>query len=525
MQTLKAQFALLIGGAALVVVLAAGALLAALHASESALERSLGAQSRLDLLTELSGRLSDYGLASIDAVNTPGRGRERIAAARAEVERALNAIDEGVGREMAGASAALGRAEIGARSRQMARLRAALDLLGRQIDAALAREESVSRTDAVRGAFNAFGAITGPALSFLVEAERRSVDAASREARRLADRLRLGAVAVVVAAVVALLLLHRLVTRPLLGRIAAIRDAAGAIGRGELETRLPRRGRDELGLLVAGFNRMAGRLARRERRVAADRAALEDTIASRTADLRAANARLEEVDQSRRRFFADVSHELRTPLTVILGECDIALKGLAPDETARRAGLLAIRKGAQRLHRRVEDLLRVARSESGHIELDLRMVSLLPILSEAVDGFAAAARGRGVRLELEPGPADVEVRADPEWLRQIVEGLVDNALRHATGATRIVVALAPAPGHARVIVSDDGAGFPEAGEALFERFARAGGHGPAGFGIGLALARWVVERHDGGIGLEMNEGGRGARVVLDLPLESRERAA
>lgn len=525
MQSLKAQFALLIGAAALVVLLAAGALLAALHASESALERSLGAQSRLDLLTELSGRLSDYGLASIDAVNAPTLGRERIRAARVEVERALTAVDERVARDVAGAPTALGRTEIAARSRQLARLRAALGLLDRQIDAAILREESAARTDAVRGAFNAFGAITGPALTFLVEAERRAVEAASTDTRRLTDRLRLGAFAVVAAAFVALLLLHRLVTRPVLGRIAAIREAAGAIGRGELETRLPRRGRDELGLLVAGFNRMAGRLARRERRVAADRAALEQTIAARTADLRAANARLEEVDQSRRRFFADVSHELRTPLTVILGECDIALKALSPEETTLRAGLLAIRKRAQRLHRRVEDLLRVARSESGHIELDLRMVSLLPILSEAVESLASTARGRGVALALEPGPADAEVRADPEWLRQIVEGLVDNALRHATGATRIVVALESLPGHARVSVTDDGEGFPEEGEALFERFAQAGGPGPAGFGIGLALARWVVERHDGVIGLETTGSGRGARVVLDLPLDSRWKAA
>ncbi|WP_368734955.1 histidine kinase dimerization/phospho-acceptor domain-containing protein, partial [Klebsiella pneumoniae] len=84
--------------------------------------------------------------------------------------------------------------------------------------------------------------------------------------------------------------------------------------------------RDELGLLVANFNRMVARLSRREGRLAADRAALEDTVAARTADLRAANARLEAVDASRRRFFADVSHELRTPLTVILGECDLAAR-------------------------------------------------------------------------------------------------------------------------------------------------------------------------------------------------------
>jgi signal transduction histidine kinase len=525
MQSLKARFALLVGGAVLLVVLAGGALLVALHASERALERSLAAQARLDLLTELTGRLSDYGLATVDAVDAATPGRERVLAARAEVARALAAVDESVAREVEGAPTPLIRTEIAARSRQVARLRAALALLDRGIDAALASGPSAARTDAVRGAFNAFGAIMGPTLSFLVEAERRAVEAASAEARTLSDRLRWGALAVVLAGVAALALLHRVVTRPVLKRIDAIRGAAAAIGRGELETRLPRRSRDELGLVTASFNRMAGRLARRERRVAADRAALEDTIQRRTADLTAANARLEEVDRSRRRFFADVSHELRTPLTVILGECEIGLRALPSDETGLRAGLVAIRKRAQRLHRRVEDLLRIARSESGHIDLDRQVVSLLPVLTESVEGLASAARNRGVVLALEPGPADVEARADPDWLRQVVEGLVDNALRHAAGATRVTVALEAVEGAARISVTDDGAGFPAGGAALFERFARVGGHGAGGFGIGLALARWVVERHDGRIRLEAGPGGRGARIVIDLPPESRERAA
>ena len=130
---------------------------------------------------------------------------------------------------------------------------------------------------------------------------------------------------------------------------------------------------------------MAGRLARREGRLAADRAALEDTVAARTADLRAANERLEMVDRSRRRFFADVSHELRTPLTVILGECEIAALSPAPpcaDPALSgaldrdRAAFAVIRRRAFRLQRRVEDMLRVARSETGTIELESKTVAL-----------------------------------------------------------------------------------------------------------------------------------------------------
>jgi signal transduction histidine kinase len=253
--------------------------------------------------------------------------------------------------------------------------------------------------------------------------------------------------------------------------------------------------------------------------LAADRAALEDTVAARTADLRAANARLEAVDQSRRRFFADVSHELRTPLTVILGECDLALRSTS------RGGdpgpvFATIKKRAQRLKLRVEDLLRVARSESGEIAFDKRPLGLALVLSEAVDNMASEAARRRVGLTLDPGTRDVECLADREWIRQTVESLIDNALRHAAGLSRVEVALAAEPGPVgRITVTDDGPGFDASEAELFERFRRGKSAGPdeTGFGIGLALARWIVEQHGGTIRLGAGPDGRGARVSLDLP--------
>ena len=208
--------------------------------------------------------------------------------------------------------------------------------------------------------------------------------------------------------------MHRAITRPLFARLDAIRRGAAAIGQGELDLRLPVQSRDELGLLIASFNRMAARLRRRERQVAADRAALEETIRQRTSDLIAANERLGEVDRSRRRFFADVSHELRTPLTVILGECDVGLRTLPAEAEGFRGVLGTIRKRAQRLQRRVEDLLRLARSESGQLELALKPVSVSTILAEAVETFAADAKRRGIALAFSPGAFDVEATADPE---------------------------------------------------------------------------------------------------------------
>ena len=516
MRSLKVRFAVLLGATAIIVVLAALGVLASIGAAERAIDRTLAAQSRLELLVELSGRMTQYGLAALEAVSNADAQPEGLALARTAVDKALAAVDESLGRTIAASDDPLDRTLYAARTRPMAQLRSARVVLDRQVSQVLRRSEDEQRRAAIRGALNGFGAMIGQPLSFLIEVERRSMIAGSDEARALSTRLRIGALAAALFALGVVLALYRGVTRPTLARIEAIRRAAGAVGRGELDTRLSVATRDELGLLVANFNRMAARLARREGRLAADRAALEDTVAARTTDLRAANERLEAVDRSRRRFFADVSHELRTPLTVILGECDIAARSAGRNLDPAPV-FATIRKRALRLQRRVEDLLRVARSESGQIELERRPVSAAAILADAVDSMASEAARRRVALSLETGERDGTLLADREWLRQVVESLIDNALRHATGLTRIVVSLELHDEIATVVVVDDGPGFPEAGEGLFERFRRESRSGETGFGIGLALARWVTERHDGVIRIGGARGG-GALVALDLPL-------
>lgn len=520
MRSLKVRFALLLGGTALLVVLAAAGVLWSISLAERTIDRVLAAQHRLELLAELSGRLTQYGLAAVETLGNPDTPPEAMAVTRDAVDKALNTVDEAIGRGMAESQDPLERIQYMARTRPLAKLRASRVILDRQVNLIQREFEPQRRKDSIQGALNAFGAMTGQPLSLLIETERRSMTAGSDEARTVSERLRTLSLVAVLLALALLAVLYRSVTRPTLKRIETIRKAAGAVGSGALDTRLSVATRDELGLLVANFNRMAARLARREGRLAADRAALEDTVEARTVDLRSANERLEMVDRSRRRFFADVSHELRTPLTVILGECDLA--GRSQGRVVDYGPVFAtIRKRAQGLKRRVEDLLRVARSESGQIELDRRPVSALAVLTAAVEGAASEASKRRVALTLEPGERDVELRADPEWLRQVVESLTDNALRHATGLSRIVIALAEREEagecRARVTITDDGPGFSAQGEGLFERFRRDSHSGEPGFGIGLALARWVIERHDGAISLGSGDDGRGARVTIDLP--------
>ncbi|MEP9354526.1 HAMP domain-containing sensor histidine kinase [Xanthobacter sp. KR7-65] len=518
MRSIRFKLAALAATAALLALLAAAGVLLAVRAADEALEATVSAQQRLDVLTEISARLSDYGLAAVAATESPAAGRDRLADARAGISAVLEAaMVRAVGTEpMPGTG-------VRPRERMLAHLRADFILLDRQISDASADPDAGARGDRVRGALNGFAASAGPTLSLLVESERRQVTTAREEALALSLRLRIGAVVLAGLVLAAAVGLYRALARPLLARLAEIDRAAAAIGRGDLSARLAIGARDELGILMARFNRMAGRLARRERQVREDRAALERTVAERTADLTAANARLAAIDASRRRFFADVSHELRTPLTVIIGECDVTQRAPAIPEELSRSVLATIRKRAGMLHRRVEDLLRVARSESGEIQLVFHDFPLVPLLADAVSGLGNVARRHGVALVLDAGPPGPLVHADREWLRQVVEGLIDNALRHGGTLTRITVSARSLRDGAgarweEISVSDDGRGIPpEARARLFERFARGERFGDgSGFGLGLALAEWVVTRHGGRITLEDGESG-GTRVVIVLP--------
>jgi two-component system OmpR family sensor kinase len=324
-------------------------------------------------------------------------------------------------------------------------------------------------------------------------------------------RLHRLAVGLAVAAVVALGGLYLWVFRPLFGRLAAASASAEALAAG---ARAPGpEGHDELGLLLARVRLVAARVAR-------DRARLNATVAERTQALSRANARLAGVDAERRRFFADVGHELRTPLTVILGEAEL---GERHPDPALRAGFATIRGRAMRLFRRIEDLLRIARSESGQLELDRRPVDLAAVVAAALADVAPLLARAGVTARAEALPA-MAVTGDAEWLRQVLAGLIENAGKYAGRGATVSLAGRAVAGRAVVTIADDGPGLPpDRLEAVFDRFARGEDAVAPGFGVGLALARWVVEAHGGSLRAEAPAGG-GLRLVMALPLAGTEAA-
>ena len=227
----------------------------------------------------------------------------------------------------------------------------------------------------------------------------------------------------------------------------------------------------------------------------------------------------ERVEKTRRDFIANVSHELRTPLTSIQGYTETLLDGSAENGHSREF-LDIIRKNAARMSRLTEDLLTLARVESGEHRFDVQAVAASELLREAVQNFREDARAHGIELQVLDAPAKM-VAADREAIHQVFSNLVDNALKYGSAGGRIVVGARPAARGVEFYVQDFGSGISsEHLPRLFERFYRvdkARSRESGGTGLGLAIAKHIVLAHGGAIRAE-SELNYGSTFIFTLPL-------
>jgi two-component system, OmpR family, sensor kinase len=267
-----------------------------------------------------------------------------------------------------------------------------------------------------------------------------------------------------------------------------LKDVAGTaddIGRSrDFGRRLPqRRSRDEVALLSTSFNRMLDQL--------------QDSF------------------ESQRRFVADASHELRTPLTTIQGNAGLLARGPAVSSEVRRAAAADIAAETARMTRLVDRMLTLARADSG-LQLDLAPVELAMVVGEV----CRQAQRVHPERELVSSRAGVAVEGDEDAIRQLIWILLDNAMRHSR--SRVSVTLTREGEWARLTVADDGPGIAlEERERVFERFYRSDrARTGQGAGLGLSIARWIVEQHRGRILAGEGPDG-GAALYVDLPSSSR----
>ena len=236
--------------------------------------------------------------------------------------------------------------------------------------------------------------------------------------------------------------------------------------------------------------------------------------------------RLKELDQLKTEFFQSASHELRTPLTsILMGAGLLAESELIPEGSTEKRLIAAVREDALRLRRIVADLIDLSRIEVGKIPMRFASENAASLLQQTERLFAAQAEERGVSLVLEPPPSPLWVWADPKIL-WVFSNLVGNALRYTQEGGTIRIGLKDQGAFVVFWVLDTGVGIPkEQQEAIFHRFSQIEGPGPSGaLGIGLAIARDVVEAHGGRIWVESASGSGSTfffTVPKSTPLERR----
>ena len=230
--------------------------------------------------------------------------------------------------------------------------------------------------------------------------------------------------------------------------------------------------------------------------------------------------RLRQLEAVRQEFVANVSHELRTPLSLIKSAAETLVDGGRHDPAITVRFLAIIEKQANRLTLLIDDLLLLARLDSGRIELNRSDLPLQQAAQEALDDSAVVAGARGVRLENRVA-ADVSAHADPERLRQVLINLIDNAIKYGReGGTVVVGGRVLERGRVELTVRDDGPGIPaESRERIFERFYRADKartREQGGTGLGLAIVKNVVHAHGGEVRVE-SAPGEGTEFFITRP--------
>jgi len=289
-----------------------------------------------------------------------------------------------------------------------------------------------------------------------------------------------------------------IMVRLLLRRLRLLEDLAARVTQGDLDARVPHPGGDEIGRLAERMNLMTESLAEARRRE-------------------------EESERQRRQLLADISHELATPLTSIRGYTETLLEPRVPVSGEERAAYLGdILEESKRMDLLIQDLLDLARLESGAIELEKVRLDWTDLSRNTMERFRARFDQVGIALRWE-GPAEPAwVQADGRRLEQVLENTLVNALRYVPSGGTVTLSLGPVagsePGRFRLAVSDDGPGFsPEDLPHVFDRFYRAdAARSAGGSGLGLAIVKEIVRRHGGEVHAE-NLSPHGASIVVDLP--------
>lgn len=278
------------------------------------------------------------------------------------------------------------------------------------------------------------------------------------------------------------LVLGLLVARTLIGPLNELIRATRALAQNKLNQPVPVRSKDELGELAHAFNQMSADLAR--------------------------------ANQSRRQMTADIAHDLRNPLTVIGGYLESLRDGVLKPSPERFETMYS---EVQHLQRLVEDLRTLSLADAGELRLERQPTSAAELLARVAAAYQHQAQQQNIALTVDA--AVMQIQVDSERMEQVLGNLVSNALRYTPDGGKIHLAATPAADGAALSVADTGSGIqPEAIAHIFERSYRADPSRSGNeSGLGLAIAKSIVELHGGSIRVE-SVVGRGSRFTISIPM-------
>ncbi len=284
---------------------------------------------------------------------------------------------------------------------------------------------------------------------------------------------------------------------------------------------------DEIGELVAGFNRMLGEIRTRDASIAAHMAGLEGEVAARTADLRVAKDVAEQANSAKSDFLATMSHEIRTPMNGIMVMAEMLAAGEMPPRQRRFAEVIA--KSGSSLLAIINDILDFSKIEAGKMDLESVPVDLADVVEDVCSLFWDRAASRGLDLAAYVDPATPKlVAGDPVRLRQVIGNLTNNAIKF-TEAGGVLIEVEPdTPTSVRISIHDTGIGIPKDKiGAVFGAFSQADQSTTrkfGGTGLGLAICKRLVDAMGGRFHVT-SDVGRGSTFAFRLPVKALEAAA
>ncbi|OFI34656.1 two-component sensor histidine kinase [Alteromonas lipolytica] len=301
--------------------------------------------------------------------------------------------------------------------------------------------------------------------------------------------------------------------------LTILNNGTKAIAAGDYQQRLPETLDSEFYQLVKSLNLLASKLAEHESKAEQSRKQLEFEVEQRTREISQVNEQLTKIDSRRRQFLADVSHELRTPLTIIRGEAQVTLRQPSAAETVYRETLNSILVQAVNLSDLVDDLLLLARAELSRLQLDMSCQPIGEFIQLQVSQWQRVHDERQFTLEIEDDLKMIKLYFDPQRIKQVVAILLDNACKYSPPQSPVKVFAREEKSRFCIEIKDFGEGIsPSDINHIFERFVRFK-HKSEGLGLGLAIAKAIVEAHDGDIQVNSTLG-EGTTFQIYLPMEA-----